>query len=126
MHRCLIAIGAWALLASAAMADQVAITNNIDVPVFKIYAWPTALVARTFNVLGAPLFPNSTAEIDVDNAYGDCDFTFQYDPNNPDDLKRANYRRKPLLMYETNICNAKDKINIDTTITDGDDGGTTN
>lgn len=113
MRSYIIAIGIWTMSTSAALADQVDLTNNIDIPVFKVYAWPTDLVARTFNILGSPLFPKSTEQVDVDNTYGDCNFTFEYDPNDPNDMKRPGYKKKLLVTFETNLCVAKGKINID-------------
>lgn len=95
-----------------AEADQITVTNSTATAIFKIYAWPTEFAARTFNILGAPLFPTSSAEIDVDNSYGDCQFTIEYDPNDPADLKKRNRTVKPLTTLEVNLCAAKGKITL--------------
>jgi hypothetical protein len=99
--------------ASIATADDVQITNNTNSPIFRIYAWPQALGPRTFNLLATVLFPKSSRAISVDNAYGDCLFTFSYDVNDRADLERRHRNGKPLTMFDANICTKKGVVSID-------------
>lgn len=112
MFKRILATAALMLISTAAYADKVTITNNSDRPIFKLYAWPTDMGTRTLNLLGAALFPRSSADIDVDNSYGDCQFTFQYDPNDPFRAKKRGYRRMGLTAFDANICRSKMKVGI--------------
>jgi hypothetical protein len=94
--------------ASQASADQVKIVNRTGSTIYRLYAWPTDLIARSFNVLNGQLQDNSTTTVNVDNSYQDCSFTFQYDLNNPADKKKRGYRRKVLINMEINLCASKD------------------
>ena len=97
-------------IASPAAADQVTISNKTESTIYRLYAWPTDLIARTFNILDEPLDDNTDGVVNIDNSYQDCAFTFQFDQNNPTDLKKLNYRRKPLVNVEVDICATKDKV----------------
>lgn len=112
MYKFLAAIPLLLFFVDASFADPVLLTNTTENPIYRLYAWPSELGPRTFNILGSPLFPGSSAEVDIDNSYGDCIFDFQYDPNSPSDLKKRNYKRKSLGSAELNICKEKNKIKL--------------
>lgn len=98
------------IAASQAEADQVTVSNKASGTIYRLYAWPTDLVARSFNILNTPLHRNSKIVVNVDNSYQDCLFTFQYDLNNPADKRKRNYKRRALQSKEVNICNRKGEI----------------
>lgn len=95
----------------AARADDVIMTNKTGAPVYRLYVWPTELVPRTYDVLGGlPLFDGDERRIHVDNNYQDCRFTVQADPNDPSDLQRKDYLRKPMTTREVDLCEAEHRI----------------
>jgi len=100
-------IAAFVLIPFVALADKITVYNNTDSTIFKLFAWPDDLHPRSFNLLGFPLFPASKTDLDVDNAYGDCAFIFQYDVNNPAKRNVMKFKKKPLEQLYANIC-AKD------------------
>jgi len=104
MLRIIIIATFWANLSTAATADTINITNSSQDTIYRLYAWPTDLVPRNYNVLGQPLTTGSKRKINVDNSYNDCRFTIQYDPNNPSDKRKIRYRYKRLKTAEINIC----------------------
>lgn len=112
MFKCILATAALVLISTAALADKVTVTNNSSRPIFKLYGWPSEMGPRTLNLLGAALFPRSSTDIDLDNSYGDCQFTFQYDPNDPIRAKKRGYRKMGLTAFDANICRSKMKIGI--------------
>ncbi len=97
-------------IASQAAADQITISNKATGTIYRLYAWPTYLVARSFNILNTPLQRNAQTVVSVDNSYQDCKFTFQYDLNNPADKRKKNYRRRPLQSKEVDICGNKGSV----------------
>lgn len=97
-------------LASQAAADQITISNKASGTIYRLYAWPSDLVARSFNILNTPLQRGSETVVNIDNSYQDCTFTFQYDLNNPADKRKKNYKRRRLETKEVNICNYKGSV----------------
>jgi hypothetical protein len=108
----LITIGIWICGTSAALADQVAVTNGTDDTIYVLYAWPLDLSARTLNMLNTPLAPGASADVDVDNTYGDCQFMFETDPNNPADAKRRAYQRKDIKIRYVDLCRQNGKLDL--------------
>lgn len=108
--RYVMSLGILFFVASPAAADQVKVTNKASGTIYRVYAWPTELIARSFNILNTPLQRNAKAVINVDNSYQDCRFTFQYDLNNPADRRKRNYKRRALQSKEVNICRSKGEI----------------
>lgn len=106
------AVFAFFLVGSIAQADQVTVTNSTPNTIYALYSWPYDLAVRTLNILGRPVAPGDSAVVDIDNAYGDCDFMLQTDPNNPTDLKRRNYRRKDIEMRAFNLCQSNGKVEL--------------
>lgn len=112
MLRGFIVSAAIALAASGAAADEITITNHTDDTIYKLYAWPQQMTAHTMNLLGFPLSPNSSEDIDVDNSYGDCIFTFETNPNDPLDKKKLFNPRKYIDLRDFDICKAKGQIEL--------------
>lgn len=98
------------LTVSHAAADQITISNKAGGTIYRVYAWPSDLIARTFNILSTPLQRSSEAVVNIDNSYQDCMFTFQYDLNNPADRRKRNYKRRALETKEVNICKNKGSV----------------
>ena len=99
--------------ATISLADNITVVNDTSETIYKMYAWPTDLIARSYNVLGGlPLGSKSRRTLLVDNSYKHCFFTFQFDLNNPRDMKRRNYRRKRLSFMQTDICRAKGVVTL--------------
>jgi len=98
------------LIASQAAADQITISNKASGTIYRVYAWPSDLVARSFNVLNTPLQRSSETVLNIDNSYQDCIFTFQYDLNNPADKRKKNYKRRRLETKEVDICKHKGAV----------------
>lgn len=107
-----IAIFAFLVVGSVAEADQVTVTNSTPNTIYALYSWPSDLAVRTLNILGTPVAPGDSAVVDIDNAYGDCDFMVQTDPNDPADLKRLSYRRKDIEMRAFNLCQSNGKVEL--------------
>lgn len=89
---------------SIASAGRLTVYNNTPKPIYKVFAWPKKLNPRTINILGFPIFPNSKAEVTIDNSYGDCQFVFQFDSNDPTKRKKRNFKKRPHGVAEANIC----------------------
>lgn len=104
MRKCFVAMFAPMLFSSVAVADPLTILNSTGDTIYRLYAWPDDLSPRTINILNQPLSSGSPEDIDLDNTYNDCDFTFEIDYNNPADLKRRYYQRKTVEMRYINIC----------------------
>jgi hypothetical protein len=103
-------LGLLLFFASQSAADQVTVVNKANGAIYRLYAWPTDLVARSFNILNTPLQRSSETVVNVDNSYQDCQFTFQYDLNNPADKRKKNYRRRSLQSKEVDICKNDGKV----------------
>lgn len=116
MLKHLIATATFILIVSDAMADTLTVTNNTNDTIYSLYAWPTELATHTLNLLGFPLSPGTSEDIDVDNSYGECDFTFETNPNDPADKKkpkRAFIARKDIELRDINICHKSGQVSID-------------
>lgn len=116
MLKFLTLLAALTAMASNALADTLTITNNTNDTIYSLYAWPTELATHTLNLLGFPLTPGTSEDIDVDNSYGECDFTFETNPNDPADKKkpkRAFIPRKDIELRDINICNKSGQVSID-------------
>lgn len=109
-----LALAFLASLTSVAVADQVTVTNDTSDTVFKLYAWPTNLSPRTMNIVGFPIFPGASAKVDVDNEYGDCEFQFQSDANDPTQEKSASYKKKPAAFQVFNLCQLQNNVSLKT------------
>lgn len=96
----------------AALADQITVRNNTQNIMYKIFAWPTELIPRTYNIITSPLIQGESRDVVIDNSYQYCEFTLQYDPNNPRDLKRRGYKKKPIGYIVADICLNKNIVTI--------------
>lgn len=96
----------------AAFADQITVRNQTPTIMYKIFAWPSELIPRTYNIITSPLIQGESREITVDNSYQYCEFTLQYDVNNPRDLKRPRYKKKPVGYVVADICQNKGVVTI--------------
>lgn len=112
MFRKIVLLAIFVALPSVALADRITIINNSSNSIYKLFAWPQNLMPRTFNILGAPLFPGSQTDISVDNEFGDCMFNFQYDPNNPMRSKKRGYRKLGFGMTTFNMCGKNKTVSL--------------
>lgn len=80
--------------AASAEMRPVTVENDAMVPIYRLYAWPSDLVPRTFNLFTQPLQPGDSRTIKVEDVYGSCSFSFQADFNNPRPTRRPT-RLKP-------------------------------
>jgi len=97
---------------SVATADQVTVFNNTGSTIYKLYAWPSMLIPRSNDIIGTSLQAGESKVVNVENNYGDCLFTFQFDPNNPNDKKRKGIVKKQLRVNELDICKKKRYIEL--------------
>ena len=92
------------LCASQAAAEDIRIKNDGDTPIYKLYAWASDLTPSTESVIVFPIDTGDVETVTIDNDWSDCQFTFLIDRNSPEDLRRKNYVRQDLYIYQTNIC----------------------
>lgn len=109
---CLGLIAVLSVFSGTAMADQVTINNQTKSTMYRIYAWPTELIPRTYNIITSPLKNEESREVTIDNSYQHCSFTFQYDTNNPSDMRRLGYKKKPTIFVVADICSNKGVVTI--------------
>ncbi|MBO9136773.1 hypothetical protein ACQZ4Y_20020 [Rhizobium sp. L80/93] len=115
MLKLLVAAAAMILIVSDALADSITVTNHTDSTIYSLYAWPSELAAHTFNLLGFPLSPGSSEDIEVDTSYGACIYTFETNPNDPADKKKPKKYfspRKNIEIRDINICLTLGRINL--------------
>ncbi len=115
MLKSLVVTAAMVLIVSDALADSITVTNHTDETIYSLYAWPSELAAHTFNLLGFPLSPGSSEDIEVDTAYGGCIYTFETNPNDPADKKKPKKYfnpRKDIELRDINICQTPGQVNL--------------
>lgn len=100
-------IALFGAFSKVAFAEQITVRNHTSTIIYKIFAWPSELIPRSYNVIASPLMQGEAREITIDNSYRDCEFTLQYDANSPRDLRRKGYKRKPLGYAVADICKSK-------------------
>ncbi len=100
--------------AAASQTRDVVIDNDSRNTIYKLFAWPTELVPRTYNILALPLKPNDSRAVAIENVYGDCLFTFQADVTAPLKGRRPTRRPKikPILrlLESVDLCEPGTKV----------------
>lgn len=106
----------FSLITYSAFATDITVRNSGSRPIYKLYAWPTDLLPRSYSLISSPLYPGQTVSIKIDNDWSDCNFTIQSDMNKSDIGKNIMLIRKKKILSrfkDINVCSSGRVYNVD-------------
>ncbi len=100
----------------SALGTEIIVRNSGSRPIYKLYAWPTDLVPRSYSLISSPLYPGQTVSIKIENDWSDCNFTIQSDMNKTEIKRNIMIRRQNKIISrfkEINVCNSGRLYNVE-------------